>query len=74
LSLLGPQQARQAFLSEEESIVVCRFDMGEILASLKALPLLAVCTWAAASYPVIPQDKTTPVQQRLAVEGFNGTS
>jgi hypothetical protein len=54
--------------------MVCRFDMGDILASLKALPLLAVCTWAAASYPAIPQDKTTPVQQRLAVEGFNGTS
>jgi hypothetical protein len=45
--------------------------MGYILTSLKALPLLAVGTLGAASYPVIPQDKTTPVQQRLAVEGFN---
>jgi hypothetical protein len=45
--------------------------MGYILTSLKALPLLAVGTLAAASYPAIPQDKTTPVQQRLAVEGFN---
>jgi hypothetical protein len=45
--------------------------MGYILTSLKALPLLVVGTLAAASYPAIPQDKTTPVQQRLAVEGFN---
>jgi hypothetical protein len=74
LSLLGLQQAHQAFVFESKGFMVCRFDMGDILASLKALPLLAVCTWAAASYPAIPQDKTTPVQQRLAVEGFNGTS
>jgi acid phosphatase type 7 len=45
--------------------------MGDIVLSLKALPLIAVCTWAAASYPAIPQDKTTPVQQRLAVKGLN---
>lgn len=46
--------------------------MGDILASLKALPLFAACAWAAASYPPIPQDRTTPVQQRLAVKGPNG--
>ncbi|KAJ4299650.1 hypothetical protein N0V90_004896 [Kalmusia sp. IMI 367209] len=48
--------------------------MGDILASLKALPLLASCVWAAASYPTIPQDRTTPVQQRLAVKGPNAVS
>jgi hypothetical protein len=45
--------------------------MGDIILALKALPLIAVCAWAAASYPVIPQDRTTPVQQRLAVKGLN---
>ncbi|KAF2247935.1 Metallo-dependent phosphatase [Trematosphaeria pertusa] len=39
--------------------------------SVKALPFLAVCVMAAASYPAIPQDRTTPVQQRLAVKGPN---
>lgn len=46
--------------------------MSDILASLKSLPLFAACAWAAASYPAIPQDRTTPVQQRLAVQGPNG--
>ncbi|KAH7390743.1 Metallo-dependent phosphatase-like protein [Phaeosphaeria sp. MPI-PUGE-AT-0046c] len=48
--------------------------MGDILALVKAVPLLAVGVWAAASYPAIPQDKTTPVQQRLAVKGLNAVS
>jgi hypothetical protein len=74
LSLLGFQQAFQAFISKEKSIVLYHLDMGDILVSVKALLLLAVCTWAAVSYPSIPEDKTTPVQQRLAVEGFNGGS
>jgi acid phosphatase type 7 len=40
----------------------------------KSLPLLAACVMAAASYPPIPADKTTPVQQRIAVIGPNGES
>lgn len=46
--------------------------MADLLASIKILPMLAIGVWAAASYPAIPQDKTTPVQQRLAVKGLNG--
>jgi len=42
-----------------------------MLTSVTGLPLLAAGAWAAASYPAIPQDKTTPVQQRLAVKGPN---
>jgi hypothetical protein len=72
LTLLVLGKARQASIFESKSIFLHHINMGDVLASLKALPLLAVCTWAAASYPAIPQDKTTPVQQRLAVEGFNG--
>ncbi|KAF2642671.1 Metallo-dependent phosphatase [Massarina eburnea CBS 473.64] len=48
--------------------------MGNVLTSVKALPLLAVCVFAAASYPAIPRDRTTPVQQRLAVKGPNAVS
>ncbi len=36
------------------------------------LPALAACVLAAASYPAKPADLTTPVQQRLAVNGQNG--
>lgn len=46
--------------------------MSDILASLRVLPLFAACAWAAASYPTIPKDTTTPVHQRIAVKGPNG--
>jgi hypothetical protein len=39
--------------------------------SAKTLPVLAVGAFAAASYPPIPADLTTPVQQRIAVNGPN---
>jgi hypothetical protein len=42
--------------------------------SVKALPVLAAGAFAAASYPPIPADLTTPVQQRLAVNGPNSMS
>lgn len=48
--------------------------MLDLMVSIKALPLFAACVRSAASYPPIPSDKTTPVQQRLAVNGPNGTS
>ncbi|KAI1337957.1 Metallo-dependent phosphatase-like protein [Xylariaceae sp. FL0016] len=38
------------------------------------LPFMAVGAMAAASYPPIPQDLTTPVQQRIAVDGPNSVS
>ncbi|KAF1967975.1 Metallo-dependent phosphatase [Bimuria novae-zelandiae CBS 107.79] len=50
------------------------FDMDGVLASLRLFPLFAAYAWAAASYPTIPQDRTTPVQQRLAVKGPNSVS
>lgn len=37
-----------------------------------ALPLLAASALAGVTYPPIPEDLTTPVQQRLAVYGPNG--
>ena len=37
---------------------------------IKALPLLAASAFAV-DYPTIPDDLTTPVQQRLAVYGPN---
>jgi acid phosphatase type 7 len=40
----------------------------------KGLPVLATCVMAAASYPPIPADLTTPVQQRIAINGPNGES
>lgn len=40
--------------------------------SIKALPVLAGVVLASASYPAIPTDLTTPVQQRIAVNGANG--
>ncbi len=39
-----------------------------VLAFVKGLPLLAVAVAASASYPAIPSDLTTPVQQRLAIQ------
>lgn len=41
--------------------------------SVKVLPVLAAGAFAAASYPAIPADLTTPVQQRIAVNGPNST-
>lgn len=39
---------------------------------IKALPLLAASAMASVNYPPIPQDLTTPVQQRLAIYGPKG--
>jgi hypothetical protein len=39
---------------------------------IKGLPVLAACVMASASYPPIPADLTTPVQQRIAINGPNG--
>lgn len=39
---------------------------------VKALPVLAASALASVNYPPIPQDLTTPFQQRLAVYGPNG--
>ncbi|RFU76078.1 acid phosphatase [Trichoderma arundinaceum] len=41
---------------------------------VKALPVLAAGAFAAASYPPIPVDLTTPVQQRIALNGPNSVS
>lgn len=41
---------------------------------VKVLPLVASCVMAAASYPSIPVDLSTPVQQRIAINGPNGES
>ncbi|KAF1952426.1 Metallo-dependent phosphatase [Byssothecium circinans] len=48
--------------------------MDGIYTSARLFPLLIACALAAASYPAIPQDRTTPVQQRLAVKGQNAVS
>ncbi|KAL7941879.1 hypothetical protein V8C42DRAFT_360580 [Trichoderma barbatum] len=42
--------------------------------SVKTLPVLAAGAFDAASYPPIPADLTTPVQQRIAVNGPNTTT
>lgn len=44
-----------------------------ILTAIKGLQLLAVCVAGAAVYPAIPTDLTTPVQQRLAINGPDST-
>lgn len=44
-------------------------------ALLWALPFLVATTaMAAANYPAVPKDLTTPVQQRLAIHGLNSES
>ncbi|KAI4858746.1 putative acid phosphatase [Hypoxylon rubiginosum] len=48
--------------------------MVNVLTSMKGLPVLAGCVFAAASYPTIPTDLTTPVQQRLAINGPNSVA
>ncbi|KAI5864185.1 Metallo-dependent phosphatase [Durotheca rogersii] len=46
--------------------------MVRLFASLKGLPVLAAASvFAGASLPTIPEDKTTPGQQRLAINGPN---
>jgi hypothetical protein len=46
--------------------------MANIFTRVEGLPFLAACVMAAASYPPIPADLTTPVQQRIAINGPNG--
>ena len=46
--------------------------MNAFFTLFKGLPVLATCVVAAASYPPIPADLTTPVQQRIAINGPNG--
>ncbi len=46
--------------------------MDTLFTVLKGLPLFAACASAAASYPPIPADLTTPTQQRLAFNGPSG--
>ncbi|RDW74923.1 hypothetical protein BP6252_06065 [Coleophoma cylindrospora] len=41
---------------------------------LKWLPVVATGVMAGASYPTIPTDLTTPVQQRIAINGANAIS
>jgi len=36
-----------------------------------ALFVFIGCVFAKASYPAIPSDLTTPVQQRIAIDGVN---
>lgn len=59
----------------EDSLFLARdlalIKMVSAFTSVKALPVLAVGAFAAASYPPIPVDLTTPVQQRIAVNGPN---
>lgn len=44
-----------------------------ISTAIKGFQLLAVCVAGAAVYPVMPIDLTTPVQQRLAINGPDST-
>ena len=47
--------------------------MGFFFTQIKYSPVLvAACVLASASYPPIPVDKTTPHQQRIAINGANG--
>ena len=46
--------------------------MPSLLVQIERLPLLAAVVLAGASYPAIPADLTTPVQQRIAINGANG--
>ena len=43
--------------------------MASLFTLAKGLPVLAAYVAAGASYPAIPSDETTPVQQRLAING-----
>lgn len=46
--------------------------MEAVYTLMKGLPVLAACVMASADYPAIPADLTTPVQQRIAINGANG--
>ena len=46
--------------------------MNTLFTLAKGLPFLAACVNAGASYPPKPADLTTPVQQRIAINGPNG--
>ncbi|KAL2847568.1 Metallo-dependent phosphatase-like protein [Aspergillus pseudodeflectus] len=46
----------------------------KFLAPFKTAPLMAAVIIAKAHYPALPEDLTTPVQQRLAVYGLNSVS
>jgi hypothetical protein len=48
--------------------------MASLFTLAKGLPVLAAFVMASASYPPIPADLTTPVQQRIAINGPNGES
>lgn len=45
--------------------------MYSLYSIVRGFPLLAVVVMAAADYPTIPSDLTTPTQQRLAMSGLN---
>ena len=45
--------------------------MDALFSRAKVLPVLAACVMAGASYPTKPADLTTPVQQRIAINGPN---
>lgn len=40
--------------------------------ALSVLPLLFVSALAGVDYPALPEDRTTPHQQRLGIKGPNG--
>lgn len=46
--------------------------MDTFFTRVMALPVLAAGVMAGASFPAIPADLTTPVQQRIAINGPNG--
>jgi len=48
--------------------------MKTLPARIQWLALIASCVEATASWPSIPTDLTTPVQQRIAIKGPNGMS
>lgn len=46
--------------------------MKSLQSSIQWVVLIAACVEATASWPSIPTDLTTPVQQRIAIKGPNG--
>lgn len=49
------------------SQIVCIMEY--VSSFIKCSPFLIACAWASASLPPIPKDLTTPVQQRLSING-----
>lgn len=45
--------------------------MHSLYSSIAALPLFVIGAWAKANLQPLPGDLTTPVQQRIAVDGPN---